>query len=314
MTDLLTQAFATALLAGAVTAGVPLLIAGLGEQMSQKAGVLNIGLEGMMLAGAYAGFVAVLAGGNPWWGFAAGMAAGVLVAGLMAWLAVRLGLNQIVIGIALLIGVEGVTAILHHLAFATTYPRLPAAASLPLPGLSALPVVGPALFDRQPVVYGAVALVAVMAWIDRRTHLGLALRAAGERPSALDAAGGSVGRTRAAAVLAAGACAGLGGAFMAVVGAGIFVPFMTNGAGFIAIVLAMLARGRPLMVMFGALLFGACLSATTALQVAGVDAPTDIVQMLPFAAVLLVLALFGQGGALPAALGETWSRGDPLDR
>ncbi|MGV6871680.1 ABC transporter permease [Pseudochelatococcus sp. B33] len=314
MTDLLTQTFATALLAGTVTAGVPLWLAGLGEQMSQKAGVLNIGLEGMMLAGAYAGFVAVLGSGNPWWGFLAGIAAGMGVASLMALLAVRLGLNQIVVGIALLLGAEGVTAILHHLAFATTYPRLAATPSWPLPGLSDLPVVGPALFDRPAVVYAAAGLVAVMAWIYRATHLGLALQAAGERPSALDAAGGSVGRTRAVAVLTAGACAGLGGAFMAVVGAGIFVPFMTNGAGFIAIVLAMLARGRPVMVLAGALLFGACLSATTALQVAGVDAPTDVVQMLPFAAVLIVLALFGQGGALPAALGEAWSRGNPLGK
>lgn len=313
MTDLLTQAFATALLAGAVTAGVPLLLAGLGEQMSQKAGVLNIGLEGMLLAGAYAGFAGALHGG-PWWGFAAGIAAGGAVAALMALLAVRCGLNQIVIGIALLLGVEGVTAILHHLAFAATYPRLPAAPSWPLPGLSQLPVLGPALFDRPVVVYGAVGLVGVMAWIDRATHFGLALRAAGERPSALDAAGGDVVRTRVAAVMAAGACAGLGGAFMTIVGAGLFVPFMTNGAGFIAIVLAMLARGRPVMVLAGALLFGACLSATTALQVAGVDAPTDVVQMLPFAAVLVVLALFGQGGALPAALGEAWSRGNPLSR
>lgn len=314
MTDLLTAAFATALLAGSVTAGVPLLLAGLGEQMSQKAGVLNIGLEGMMLAGAYAGFVAVLGSGDPWQGFVAGMAAGTAVAGLMALLSVRFGLNQIVVGIALLLAVEGVTAILHHLAFAATYPRLSPAPSWPLPGLARLPVVGPALFDRPPVVYGAVALVAAMAWIDRRTHLGLALRAAGERPSALDAAGGNVARTRTIAVLTAGACAGLGGAFTSVAGAGIFVPFMTNGGGFIAIVLAMLARGRPVMVLAGALLFGACLSATTALQVAGVDAPTDVVQMLPFAAVLVVLALFGQGGSLPAALGEAWSRGNPLGK
>lgn len=314
MMELMTTAFATALLAGSVTAGVPLLLAGLGEQMSQKSGVLNIGLEGMMLAGAYAAFVAALGTGDPWWGFAAGMVAGMGIAALMALLAVCLGLNQIVIGIALLLGVEGATAILHHLAFATTYPRLPPAPSWALPGLSHLPVVGPALFDRSLVVYAAAALVAVMAWIDRRTGFGLSLRAAGEHPSALDAAGGSVVRTRVAAVLAAGAGAGLGGAFMVVVGAGIFVPFMTNGAGFIAIVLAMLARGRPLMVLCGALLFGACLSATTALQVAGIDAPTDVVQMLPFAAVLLVLAVFGQGGALPAALGEAWTRGNPLGK
>lgn len=314
MSGLMTQAFLTALLAGAVTAGIPLLLAGLGEQVSQRAGVLNIGLEGMMLMGAYAGFVVSLQSGNSWFGFAAGLGGGMAVAALMAQFAVRWGLNQIVIGIALLLGVEGLTAILHHLSFAQTYPRLPAATTWPLPGLVHLPLICPALFDRPPVAYAAFLLVGLMAWLDRRTHLGLAFRAAGDSPSALDAAGVDVLRIRAIAVLIAGACAGLGGAFMAIVGAGIFVPFMTNGGGFIAIVLAMLARGRPLMVLLGALLFGACLSATTALQVVGIDAPTDIVQMLPFAVVLLVLALFGDRGSLPASLGESWSRGNPLSR
>ncbi|MGI6246350.1 MAG: ABC transporter permease [Pseudochelatococcus sp.] len=309
---LLTEAFLTALLTGAVTAGVPLLLAGLGEQMSQKAGVLNIGLEGMMLAGAYAGFIVTLHMGASPWGAAAGLGAalgaGLLAGAVMAGLAVRLGLNQIVIGIALLLGLEGLTAILHHLSFAQSYPRLPAAASWAAPGLAHLPLIGPAVFDRPPMVHVALLLVPLCAALYRLTHAGLALRAAGDGPRALDAAGGNVRRVRTVAVLAAGALAGLGGGFMAIVGAGVFVPFMTNGAGFIAIVLAMLARGRPLLVLAGALLFGGCLSAATALQVAGVDAPTDIVQMLPFAAVLLVLALFGRRGALPAALGETWDR------
>jgi simple sugar transport system permease protein len=110
-------------------------------------------------------------------------------------------------------------------------------------------------------------------------------------------------------VLATGFLAGVGGAFLAEVGAGIFVPFMTNGAGFIAIVLAMLARGRPVWVLFGALLFGACLSMTTALQVAGVAVPTDVIQMLPFAAVMAVLVIFGRRASLPAALGIPYVRG-----
>src|SRR5262249_58442094 len=116
----------------------------------------------------------------------------------------------------------------------------------------------------------------------RKTYIGLNLEAAGNRPAALDAAGIDVRATRTGAVLTTGGLAGLGGAYMAEVGAGLFVPYMTNGAGFIAIVLAMLARGRPLSVLLGALLFGASLSLTTALQVSGIDVPTDIVQMLPF--------------------------------
>ena len=222
---------------------------------------------------------------------------GSLIASLMVLLCVLLGLSQIVIGIALTLGAEGLTAILHHFQFSTSYPRLPGVATLAIPLLSGIPVVGSALFDRPPMVYLAVALVFVLSFLYRQTNLGLDLQAAGDKPAALDAAGVSVIRTRSFAVLATGVLAGVGGAFLADVGAGIFIPFMTNGAGFIGIVLAMLARGRPVWVLYGALLFGTCLSMTTALQVAGVNMPTDVIQMLPFAAVMAALVAFGRGPA-----------------
>lgn len=309
MNALFTEAFLTALLLGAVTAGIPLMLAGLGEQISEKAGVLNIGIEGMMLFGAYCGFLAAYGTGSIWLGFLAGAAGGMAVASLMALFCVRLGLSQIVIGIALTLGAEGLTALLHHFQFSQSYPRLPAVETLPIPGLASLPVVGPALFDRPPIIYLAVAAIVLTGFVFRSTHLGLALQAAGDKPAALDAAGVNVTAIRSGAVLTTGVLAGLGGAFMAEVGAGIFVPFMTNGNGFIGIVLAMLARGRPSLVLVGALVFGACLSATTALQVAGVDIPTDIIQMLPFAVVLLILVLFGRQASLPAALGIHYQRG-----
>jgi simple sugar transport system permease protein len=309
MEALLTAAFLTALLAGAVAAGVPLLLAGLGEQMSEKAGVLNIGIEGMMLMGAYLGFLVAFESGNGALGFVAGMAGGMAVAFVMAILCVGLALNQIVIGIGLTLGVEGLTALLHHFQFSTTYPRLAAAWRVPVPGLVELPVVGPALFDRHPLVYLAFLLVPLLAWLYRRTALGLTLRAAGEKPAALDVAGIDVATVRFLAVLFTGAMAGLGGAFMANVAAGIFIPFMTGGAGFIGIVLAMLARGRPAWVLIGAVVFGGALSLTTALQVAGLNVPTDLIQMLPFAAVMAVLVLYGRKARLPAALGLPYVRG-----
>lgn len=309
MDALFTEVFLTSLVLGAVTAGVPLMLAGIGEQISEKAGVLNIGIEGMMLVGAYTGFLAAYGTGSFWLGFLAGALGGLAVAAAMAFFCVRLGLSQIVIGIALTLGAEGMTALLHHFQFSQSYPRLDAVATLPIPGLSALPVIGPALFDRPPVVYLAVAVVVATALVFRFTNLGLALQAAGDKPAALDAAGVDVAAVRTGAVLATGALAGLGGAFMAEVGAGIFVPFMTNGAGFIGIVLAMLARGNPFYVLTGALIFGACLSATTALQVAGVDVPTDVIQMLPFAAVLALLVVFGRRASLPPALGSHYVRG-----
>ena len=310
MDGLLTYAFLSTLLAGAVAAGIPLLLAGLGEQVSEKAGVLNIGLEGMMLLGAYSGFVAAWSSGSLWLGFLAGAGAGMLLALPMLLLCVWLGLNQIVIGIALTLGAGGLTALLHHVQFSRSYPRLPKVDVLPLPLLSEIPLLGVAFFSRHPLVYLAVLLVPLLIWLFRRTVVGLNLQAAGDKPQALDAAGVSVTTTRASAVLFTGALAGLGGAYLSTVGAGIFVPFMTSGAGFIAIVLAMLARGRPLWVLLGALLFGSCLSLTTALQVGGVPVPTDIVQMLPFGAVILVLVIFGRRSALPAALAQPYRRGE----
>jgi simple sugar transport system permease protein len=310
MSGLFTQVFFAALLFGAVTAAIPLLLAGLGEQMSEKGGVLNIGIEGMMALGAYAGFVTAYQTGSLWLGFAAGAGAGMAVGLVMAVLCVRIGLNQIVIGIALTLGLQGLTALLHHIQFSRTYPRLPAVETLRIPFLADIPVVGRAVFDHHPVVYLAFALVGVMAYVYRRTQLGLNLQAAGDKPAALDVAGVDVLRTRTVGVLVCGALAGLGGAFLANVGAGLFVPFITGGAGFIGIVLAMLARGRPIWVLAGALLFGASLSLTTALQVGGINMPTDVIQMLPFAAVMLMLVIFGRHAGLPAAFGLPYTRGE----
>lgn len=309
MGGLLTEAFLSSLLTGAIVAAVPILLAGLGEQMSEKAGVLNVGIEGMMLMGAYTGFLLAFQTSSLWLGFLGGILGGLLTALVMAILCVRMGLNQIVIGIGLTLGAEGLTALLHHFQFSRTYPRLPAPERLDISGLTDLPVIGSSLFGRHPIVYVALLTVVVLALLYRRTNLGMTLRAAGERPAALDVAGGNVVGIRLAAVLFTGAMAGLGGAYLANIAAGLFIPFMTGGAGFIGIVLAMLARGRPLWVLIGALIFGAALSLTTALQVAGSTVPTEVIQMLPFAAVMLVLVLFGRRAKLPSALAVSYERG-----
>jgi simple sugar transport system permease protein len=158
-------------------------------------------------------------------------------------------------------------------------------------------------------VYLGLGLVVVVAWVLRRTHLGLNVRAAGDRPAALDAAGVSVVATRTSAVLFAGAMAGLGGAYLSIVAAGLFEEFLTQGRGFIAIVLAMLARGRPLWVLVGSFLFGISLSISDALQIADVDVPADVVFMLPFLVVMAVLLVSGRRAHLPAALGLPYVRG-----
>lgn len=294
MEALLTQAFIVSLLFGAMKAGLPLLLAGLGEQVSEKAGVLNIGIEGMMLFGAYAGFVAAYYSGSFWLGFLGGGIGGALVAAIVVLLCIRYGLNQIVIGIGVTLGMEGLTALLHYFQFSKTYPRL-----------GQIPVV-----SHTVAVCLALLLVIALIWLFRATYVGLNLEAAGDKPAALDAAGVSVLKTRAWAVLTTGFLAGVGGAYMANVGAGLFVPFMTGGAGFIGIVLAMLARGKPVWVLLGAALFGISLAMTTALQVAGINIPTDVVQMLPFAMVMLVLVIFARHSVLPPALGLPYVRGE----
>jgi general nucleoside transport system permease protein len=308
--DLFTETFLTALVAGGVLAAVPLLLASLGETISEQAGVLNVGLEGMMLAGAYGGFVVALETGSTWLGLAAGVVVGLLVSVLMVVLCVRMKLDQIVIGIGIVLLAEGVTSLLFDARYAASRPRLAPAAEWSVPGLSELPVLGESIFTQHPVVYLAVVLVIAAHYLLRRTSAGLSLRAAGEKPAALDAAGVSVTGTRSWAALTAGAFGGLGGAYLSIIAAGTFTPFMTQGQGFIAIVIAMLARGIAPWTIVGALLFGMSLSVSTALQLIGIEISTDYVQLLPFVAVIVVLVLFARRSYLPTALAVPYVRGE----
>jgi simple sugar transport system permease protein len=310
MTDLLSETFLTALIAGGLLAAVPLLFASLGELISEQAGVLNVGLEGMMLFGAYAGFVVSLETGSTWLGLGAGLVAGLLTATLMAVFCVRMNLDQIVIGVAIVLIAEGLTSLLHGAQYADDRPRLPNPDSLDLPLLKEIPVLGESLFSQHPIVYVGFALAFVVRWGLHRTSTGLSIRAAGEQPAALDAAGVSVVRIRTLAVLTTGALAGVGGGYLATIAAGTFSPFITQGAGFIGIVIAMLARGRAPWTIVGALLFGMSLSVSTALQLIGVDIPTDYVQMLPFVAVIIILVLFARRSYLPSALALPYVRGE----
>ena len=301
--------FIAALITGAILAGMPLLLAALGETISEQAGLLDIGTEGVMLIGAYMGFVVANSTGSFWAGFLAAIIAGMLANVLMIVFCVYMGQDQIVVGIAILLVMEGLTSLLHQVQFGETYPRLGAVPTVPIPGLSKIPVLGPSIFDQPLIVYIGFALIFVVGWMLYKTNLGLNIRAAGWKPVALDNAGVDVLRIRSIASLMTGALMGLGGGYMAIVTAGIFVPFMTGGMGFIAIVIAMLGRGRPIWVFIGSLLFGIALSIATALQLVGINVSTDVVQMLPFIAVIVALALFARQSYLPAALAAPFVRG-----
>jgi simple sugar transport system permease protein len=309
MSELLTRTFLTALVSGGLIAGVSLMFTALGETVSERAGVLNIGLEGMMLVGAYIGFVGAYYGHSFWVGFAAGIAGGAFASLFMVVLCVRLGLDQIVVGIAITLAGEGITSVLQDTQFGSTYPRLGAPPTVAIPVLSNIPVLGKSVFDQPLIVYLGLAAVGAVSWIFRRTNAGLNLRAAGEKPEALDAAGVSVVATRSYAALCTGAFAGLGGAYLSIVGAGTFTPFMTQGQGFMAIVIAMLARGKPLWVVMGSFLFGISLSVATALQLAGFNISTDVVNLLPFIAIMVALVAFARRSYLPPALALPYVRG-----
>ncbi|MFN2628458.1 MAG: ABC transporter permease [Gaiellaceae bacterium] len=307
--QILTNAFWTSVIAGGLLAGVPLMFTALGETISERAGVLNIGLEGMMLLGAYLGFLGAYYGHSAWVGFLTGILGGMIGSLFMIVLCVWLGLDQIVVGIAITLAGEGITSVLQGAQFGTTYPRLGAARTTAIPLLDRIPVLGASLFTQPVLVFLAFLLVGAVAWLFRSTNVGLNLRAAGEKPEALDAAGVSVVSTRSWATLSTGALAGLGGAYLSVVGAGIFTPFITQGQGFMAIVIAMLSRGRPLWVLIGSFLFGITLSLSSSLQPAGIYISTDITHMLPFASIIVALMLFARRSYLPPALALPYVRG-----
>jgi general nucleoside transport system permease protein len=281
----------------------------LGETISERAGVLNIGLEGMMLLGAYAGFLGAYYGHTVWLGFLTGIAGGMVGSLLMVVLCVWLGLDQIVVGIAITLAGGGITSVLQGAEFGSTYPRLGATPTWRIPLLDRIPVVGHSLFDQPPLVYLGFLIVAAIAWVFRSTNVGLNLRAAGEKPEALDQAGVSVKATRSWAALTTGAFAGLGGAYLSIVGAGIFTPFITQGEGYMAIVIAMLSRGRAPLVLVFSFVFGVALSLSDSLQIAGINLSADVVNMFPFVSIIVALIVFARRSYLPPALALPYVRG-----
>jgi simple sugar transport system permease protein len=309
-----TNVFWTSVVAGGLLAGLPLMFTALGETISEQAGVLNIGLEGMMLLGAYFGFLATYYGHSVWLGYLAGAAAGAFASVFMVVLCVWLGLDQIVVGIAIFLAGEGITSVVYQSHFSSTQPRLGAAPDDAIPLLDRIPILGKPLngqfplFSQPMIVYLGLAFAVVLTWVFRSTNIGLNLRAAGEKPEALDAAGVSVVATRSYAALATGALAGVGGAHLTIV-TGTFQPFFTQGLGFMAIVMAMLARGRPLAVVAFSLMFGIALSINGPLDAVGVTLSPEVLHTLPFASIILALILFARRAYLPPALALPYVRG-----
>lgn len=299
-------ALLTAFLASAVRVATPLLFAALGETISERGGVINLGIEGAMLAGALAAALGAQEGGV-WAGTLAALLAGMLVAGLFALIAVRAGADQIITGTALTLGAVGLTGAISRRAFGSagvglTLPTFPA---LALPGLSRIPVLGPAIFTQSVLTYLGFLAVPLFWWVLFRTRWGLELRATGESARNSRAAGVRVGRMRTVGVLIAGGMAGLGGASLVLAQVGTFAEKMTAGRGFIAIAIVVLGAWNPARVLAAALFFGAAMALQFLFQSRGSGVPYQLFLMLPYLLTLATLAGAWGRTAAPADLGKS---------
>ena len=308
MSDLLSASVLTVFIASIIVQTMPLVIASVGETIGEQSGVLNLGIEGVMLIGALAGYATAIWTGSAWLGMLGGLLGGVAANLLMLVLNTWLGLNQIVVGLAVTLIGEGLTSVLYLQAFSKSPQSIPPD-SWRIPGLSDIPVIGPALFRQSGIFWGCILLLVVVAFLLSRTNWGLATRSAGQKPSSLDAAGGSVMVTRSQAVLLNGAFVGLGGAYLSILTTGTFTPFMTNGLGFLAIVITMLSRGKVGWIVLTSLLYGIAVAIKNPLQLIGVSIPADVFQMLPFVVVMITLVLFARSSVVPPALGAPYTRG-----
>lgn len=308
MSDLLTAAFISAFIVACIAGAIPLMLAAVGETVGEQAGVLNLGIEGMMLIGAYVGYVVALESGSVWIGMLGGAIGGAAISLVMLVLNIWLGLNQIVLGIAITLAGRGVTSVLYEQNYSTTAPRVDVD-RWQVPGLSELPAIGTSIFSQSGLFWLAIVLAVAASWFLRRSNWGLSIRAAGQKPSSLDAAGGSVMRTRSQAVLIGGVFSGLGGAYLSLLGTGAFTPFMTNGIGYVAIIVTMLARGRILWVAAVSLIFGVTVAVGTVLQLTSLSIPTDVITMLPDIVIMIVLLVFARSVYISPVLGAPYARG-----
>ncbi|HXF98521.1 MAG TPA: ABC transporter permease [Gaiellaceae bacterium] len=306
------------LLASGVQLAMPTALAAVGETVCERAGVLNLGLEGMMLAATLAVFVAAYYTGNAALGVLAGVAAGILVGALKAFLSVFLKTDQVINGIVIVIFAQGMTLFAYERLFGhlATQPEIAPIRELAVPGLSELPWLGEILFEQNALFYISIA-VALAVWLLLfRTRFGLLVRAVGEAPAAADSAAVNVDLVRLLALLVCGALAGLGGAVLIVGDINLWGPNVTAGRGWVAVALVIFGRWNPLLVLGGALVFGITDALQLRIQAAGGGTesavPYEVFQALPYVltlAVMVTATIVAQRSAQPSALGIPFRKG-----
>ena len=299
------------LIAATLNAGTVLAIASLGLLINEKAGIVNLGAEGMMLCAAIAGFAMVVHTGSDFMGFAAGMGAGALMAAVFGVLVIWLNTNQYATGLALSLFGAGFSA---FAGISYVQAKIPERPSFAVPFLSDIPLVGPALFRQHPLVYLTVVFALALIWFLYRTRSGLILRSVGESPESAHALGYPVRWIRLGAVVLGGALCGLAGAYLSIVYTPLWVEGMVSGKGWIALALTTFATWRPARVLLGAYLFGGVTMLQFHLQGAGVEVPSQFLSMLPYVATIVVLALISRNPRwirinMPAAIGKPFYPG-----
>jgi ABC-type uncharacterized transport system permease subunit len=297
----------------AIRIASPLIFATMGELICERAGVLNLGIEGIMTVGAFAGWFTVYSGGDLWMGVIAAALAGGVFGLLHAFLTVPLGLSQHVVGIGITLLATSLTYYVYRLVLpeVTSPPKIEPFQPLPIPILSDIPVIGEALFAQTPLTYLAFITVGVVAWLLYRTPAGLALRAAGENPSAVEAQGISVTAVRMTAVVAGSALMAIGGAFLTMSAFNSFFFEMINGRGWICIALVVFGSWRPGKALLGAILFAAFDAYQVRLQqLTGGAVPYQLFLMMPYALSILALILVARRATYPKALMTPYQKGE----
>jgi simple sugar transport system permease protein len=299
------------LIAATLNAGTVLAFAALGLLINERAGIVNLGAEGLMLVAAVAGFATAVHTGSDVLAFAAGMGAGALLAAVFGVLVIWLNTNQYASGLALSLFGAGFSA---FAGIGYTQQKLSERMHFEIPGLADIPFVGPALFRQHPMVYLAIAFTVALVWFLDRSRAGLVLRAVGESPESAHALGYPVRRIRLLAVMVGGALCGLSGAYISVVYTPLWVEGMVAGKGWIALALTTFATWRPARVLLGAYLFGGVTMLQFHLQGEGVQVSSQLLTMLPYLATIVVLVLISRNAAwirvnMPASLGKPFFPG-----
>jgi simple sugar transport system permease protein len=303
--------FLEGLFAATIRMATPILIAAIGENLSESSGVLNLGVEGTMLVGACLGFLVTYDYKEPWLGVTAAIAAGGLIGLLMAFLSVKARINQTVSGMAITIFGGALSTFMFYSKFKESiaqFPNVEGLKPVQIPALSDIPFIGPVLFQHQILVYVGLILTAIFAIALFKTTLGLKIRAIGENPRAADTLGVNIFRVRYLCVIVGGMMAGLAGSFLSLAYYNSFVPEMTAGRGWMAVAIVILGGWNPWKVLLGSLIFGGADALRLRLKPLGFGVPEQFLMMIPYLLVIIALFLIARKKRAPAALAVPYSR------